>query len=336
MGVRISLSKLAAAVSNCGGVGTISTALIGGAMSHNSMDEHENADVRELTDQIRKAKKLTKGVLSVNVMVALSNYPALVTTSAKEGIDIIVSGAGLPLSLPKLTEGTKAKIGPIVSSGRAVDVICRNWIRKYNHAPDLVVVEGPLAGGHLGFSFDQLADPAKTPQLEDIVVEVIQAVKKYEISGKKIPVIAAGGIYDGKDIARMIKLGAAGVQVATRFAATVECDAAEVFKQAYVNCKKEDIVIIKSPVHMPGRAINNEFLRKAEKGEIKFRCEFQCLKPCIPKESPYCIADALINAAKGNLDNGFVFTGSNAGRIDRIMTVRELMDELVKDAEANL
>ena len=337
MGVRISLARLAAAVSNEGGAGTISTALIGGAMSHNSMDEHESADVRELTEQIRIAKKLTAGILAVNVMVALSNYAVLATTSAREGIDIIFSGAGLPLSLPKLVEGTETKIGPIVSSSRAAEIICKAWLKKYDYVPDAIVVEGPLAGGHLGFNINQLMNENTMPKLEDITVQVIEAVKKYEDNkGKKIPVIAAGGIYTGKDIANMLKLGAAGVQMATRFAATYECDAAEEFKQAYIKSRKEDITIIRSPVGMPGRAINNEFLKKAERGEIKFRCEYQCLKPCMPSKSPYCIADALINAAKGNLDNGFVFSGSNAYRINKIVSVKELMKELVEEAKANL
>ncbi|MFH1956863.1 MAG: nitronate monooxygenase family protein [bacterium] len=337
MGVRISLSKLASAVANEGGVGTIATALIGGLKSHFSMDEHELADIKEVIDQIRKAKTLTTGVIAVNVMVALTNYPSLVQASAKEGIDIVFSGAGLPLSLPKLVEGTKTKICPIVSSGRAAEIICRNWIRKYNYVPDGIVVEGPLAGGHLGFSFKELENETAMPKLEDIVVEVVKVAQKYGNEQKrKIPVIAAGGIYDGKDIARFLKLGASGVQMATRFAATYECDAAEEFKQAYINAKKEDLTIIRSPVGMPGRAIQNKFLDRAKRGEVKFNCSYQCLKTCNPVTSPYCIADALINAAKGDLENGFVFVGSNTDKVDRIVSVKDLMKELVEEAEATI
>ena len=153
---------------------------------------------------------------------------------------------------------------------------------------------------------------------------------------RKIPVIAAGGIYDGRDIARFLKLGASGVQIATRFACTYECDAADEFKQAYINAKKEDIIIIRSPVGMPGRAIRNEFLEKSKRGEIKFNCYYQCLKTCVPSKSPYCIAEALINAAEGNLEGGFVFTGSNAYKIDRIVSVKDLIKELVEETEANL
>ena len=337
MGVRISLAGLASAVANQGAVGTIAAALIGGIKSNSSASEYESADVRELTAQIRKAKTLTAGVLAVNVMVAQTNYPAIAETAAKEGINIILSGAGLAMALPKLVEGTRAKICPVVSSARAAEIICKNWIKKYNYLPDGIVVEGPLAGGHLGFSFKELESETTMPKLEDIVAEVIKVAEKYGNQRKrKVPVIAAGGIYDGKDIARMLKLGACGVQMATRFACTYECDAAEEFKQAYINARKEDIAIIRSPVGMPGRAIRNEFLDKSQRGEIKFDCPYQCLRTCIPSKSPYCIAQALINAAEGNLKDGFVFVGSNAYRVHRMVSVKDLIKELVEEAEANL
>ncbi|MFQ5867373.1 MAG: NAD(P)H-dependent flavin oxidoreductase [bacterium] len=337
MGVRISLAKLASAVANEGSVGTISAALIGGIKSHFYMSEYEKADVRELIVQIRKAKMLTTGILAANIMVAQTNYPALVRTAAKEGINIIFSGAGLPMNLPKLVKGTKAKICPIVSSSRAAEIICKNWIKKYNYVPDGIVVEGPLAGGHLGFSFKELENETTMSKLEDILVEVIRVAEKYGNGQKrKIPIIAAGGIYDGKDIARMLKLGASGVQMGTRFACTYECDAAEEFRQAYINAKKEDIIIIHSPVGMPGRAIRNGFLDKSERGEIKFDCSYQCLKTCIPSKAPYCIAEALLNASEGRLKDGFVFVGFNAYRVDRIVSVKELIKELVEEAESNL
>ncbi len=337
MGVRISLAGLASAVANQGGVGTIAAALIGGIKSHFSADEHESADARELTAEIKKARTLTMGILAVNVMVAQTNYATLVEAAARQGIDIIFSGAGLAMSLPKFVEGTKVKICPIVSSGRAAEIICRNWMNKYDYLPDAIVVEGPLAGGHLGFGFKELENETTMPKLEDIVTEVIKVAEKYGNQRKrKIPVIAAGGIYDGKDIARMLELGASGVQMATRFACTYECDAAEEFKQAYINAKKEDITIIRSPVGMPGRAIRNGFLDRSERGEIKFDCPYQCLRTCTPSKSPYCIAQALVNAAEGNLKDGFVFVGSNAYRVDRMVSVKDLMQELVDEAEANL
>jgi nitronate monooxygenase len=338
MGIKISMSKLASAVANCGAIGTISAAIKNDHVKdRGNIEKHMAADILELASHIRRARTLTTGFFAVNVMVALSSYQMLVSTAIKEGADIIVSGAGLPINLPKLVEGTTAKIIPIVSSARVADLICKTWMRKYNRAPDAIILEGPRAGGHLGFTLDELKDDASMPKLEDLLAEVLRVVNKYGAErGAKIPVIAAGGIYSGRDIARMIKLGASGVQIATRFVCTNECDAAEAFKQAYINAKKEDIVIIKSPVGMPGRALKNDFLDKAKKGEIKFKCNYLCLKTCDPKTSPYCIADALTNAASGDFENGFVFAGSNVHRIDKIVSVKALIDELVKEAEIAL
>lgn len=334
MGVRISMEKLAVAVANQGAVGTISAAFTSGITSLQSITDFECLSERELIARIKKAKALTQGILAVNIMVALLNYPLLAKTSAKENIDIIFAGAGLPLNLPKLIAGTKTKIIPIVSSARTADIICKTWIRKYNYVPDAIVLEGPMAGGHLGFSLEDLENEETMPKLENLLIEVLGVAEKYgKENNKKIPVIPAGGIYDGKDIARMLKLGASGVQLATRFVCTYECDAPDVFKQAYLNAKKEDLIIIKSPVGMPGRAIRCEFLEKAKNGEIKFHCFYQCLKTCIPSKSPYCIANALISAADGDLENGFVFAGLNAYRCDKIVSVKELLDELVKEAE---
>jgi len=254
-----------------------------------------------------------------------------------ENADMIISGAGLPLSLPEYVKGTDAAILPIVSSRRAVEIICKTWDRRYNRLPDAVVVEGPLAGGHLGFSFEELLEKEKHPE-EKIVVEVIEGVKPYEQKyGKKIPVIAAGGIWDGRDMARFLKLGASGVQIATRLICTHECDASPKFKQAYLDAKEEDIILIKSPVGMPGRAIRNEFLNAVERGEkMPFHCPYQCIKTCPPKTSPYCIALALINAKEGRFEEGFAFAGANAWRCDKIVSVKELIAELVRDAEAAL
>ncbi|MDI6757155.1 MAG: nitronate monooxygenase family protein [Endomicrobiia bacterium] len=337
MGVRISLHGLASAVAAEGGVGTIACALIGGIKSHMSSDDHTAADADELTFQIRKVREKTKGVVAVNIMMALTNYDSLYNTAVREGVDIIFSGAGLPLRLPEYVKGSKTKISPIVSSARAAELITKTWVRKYNYVPDAIVLEGPLAGGHLGYSFEELEDKSKMPKWEDILPGVLAVADKYVAkNGRKIPVIVGGGIYDGKDIAKAIKMGASGVQMATRFAATVECDAHENFKQAVVNCKEEDIIIIKSPVGMPGRALDNSFLEKAKKGQVKFDCSFQCLNTCDPLTSPYCIATALIAAAEGRLDDGFVFVGQNAGRVNRVTTVKELMDEVVDEAVREL
>ncbi len=333
MGIKISMARLASAVANCGAVGTISAAIKSDHVRDRFQVQPGQArDVQEIISVIRAARSMTKGILAVNVMVALSSYPMLVQAAVEERVDIIFSGAGLPLNLPKLVEGSDVKICPIVSSARAAGILCNTWTRKYDRVPDAIVVEGPLAGGHLGFSFEQLATDEAMPRLEDLVVEVIEVAKKYEDqAGRKIPVIAAGGVYDGADIARMLKLGAAGVQMATRFVCTDECDASEDFKQAYINARKEDIIIIKSPVGMPGRAIRNTFLERAATGGVKFKCSYLCLRTCDPHTSPYCIAEALTNAAIGDLDNGFAFAGANVHRVDKIVPVKSLIDELAAE-----
>ncbi|MCE5196443.1 MAG: nitronate monooxygenase family protein [Negativicutes bacterium] len=331
MGIGISLSGLASAVANQGGIGVISTAGIG--MSEPDFNtNYLEANIRALRKEIKLARVLSKGVLGVNIMVASSNFADMVKTAIEEGIDLIFSGAGLPLTLPSfLTPSSKTKLAPIVSSARAVKLIAKFWVEKYNYSPSAVVVEGPKAGGHLGFKVEQLTDP--NYQLEKILPEVIAETKKIAAqTGKTIPVIAAGGIYSGEDIARMFQLGAAGVQMATRFVTTEECDAAPEFKNAYLSCKAEDIGIIQSPVGMPGRAIINEFLQEVKAGaKIPFVCPFHCISTCNYQTSPYCISLALINAKKGRMQHGFVFAGANAYRSDKIVSVRELINSLVQE-----
>jgi nitronate monooxygenase len=330
MGVGISLSGLASAVANQGGIGVIAAAMIG--MSEPDIGSNPiEANIRALKNEIRKARTLTKGLLGVNIMVALTHFSNLVIAAIEEGIDFIFSGAGLPLDLPKyLKQRSKPKLVPIVSSGRAAEVLCKKWSRL-SHLPDAFVVEGPMAGGHLGLKPEQIFAPEFT--LEKLVAEVLEAVKPFEAeSGRAIPVIAAGGVYSGADIRKFLKMGAAGVQMATRFVATHECDASPEFKQAYVNAAKKDIVIINSPVGLPGRAINNEFLEAVKRGEkIPFTCPYHCIRTCDHRKSPYCIALALIQAKRGNLKHGFVFSGQNAYRVDRIMSVEELIGTLVQE-----
>lgn len=334
MGIGVSLSGLASAVANEGGIGVISAAGIG--MSE--PDFHTNyieANIRALRKEIRRARQLTKGILGVNIMVAMSNFAEMVKTAVEEGIDIIFSGAGLPLNLPKfLKKPGPTKLVPIVSSARALNLIAKRWREKYNYYPDAVVVEGPKAGGHLGFKPEQLNDPAH--QLENLVLEVIDEAKNIEeMAERPVPVIAAGGIYTGSDVYKFINhFGVSGVQMATRFVTTEECDASPAFKKAYIDCKKEDIVIIKSPVGLPGRAIRNEFIEDVEAGIKKpYRCPFHCITTCNYQNSPYCIAMALINAKKGNLKNGFAFAGENAYRADKIVSVKETFRSLVKEYE---
>jgi nitronate monooxygenase len=335
MGIGISLSGLASAVANEGGIGVIATPGIG--MSEPDFFKNSfEANLRALRKEIRKARELTKGILGVNIMVALTNFPDLVRTAIEEGIDVIFAGAGLPLSLPQfLDENARTKLVPIVSSARAAAIIAKKWSEKFNRLPDAIVVEGPKAGGHLGFKEEMLEDPAYA--LEKLVPEVVEIVKPFEEKYRQsIPVIAAGGIYTGADIYQYFQLGASGVQMATRFVTTHECDASLKFKQTYIDAKKEDMMIIKSPVGMPGRAIRNIFLDEVSQGKKKpFKCPYHCLKTCDYKNSPYCITLALMNAKKGNLSHGFAFAGENAYRATGIISVKELIDILIKEyAEA--
>ena len=330
MGVGISMHKLAGNVSKEGGIGIISTADIG----YQEEDFYKNpmkANLRAIGKEIKKAREIAgeDKILGVNVMVALKNYADIVKECVKQKIDLIISGAGIPKELPDYVKGTKTKIAPIVSSLRCCKLIVKHWMSKYNYVPDMIVIEGPEAGGHLGFKQDELLDENK-PKLEDITVEVVNYIKEVEKeTGKEIPVIAAGGIWDGKDIKKFMDLGASGVQMATRFVATDECDASIEFKNAYVNAKKEDIKIIKSPVGMPGRAIYNNFIKLTESGKSKIERCYNCIKTCDVKTTPYCITKALINAAKGNMKDALIFCGSNVDKIKEIVPVRVLMRELV-------
>lgn len=327
MGVGISLSGLAGNVSACGGLGVISTAQIGWR-EPDFYEKPFEANFRAIEKEIKKARELAKGgVLGVNIMVATQRYEEYVKSAVKAGIDIVISGAGLPIDLPKYVEGSKTKIAPIVSSLKSLTVICRMWERKYQTAPDLVVIEGPKAGGHLGFSREEL-ETVTDEAYDDVIVSIIEKVKEYsEKFSKKIPVVVAGGIYERKDMEHVMKLGADGVQMGTRFVTTKECDADEAYKQSYIKAKKEDIKIVQSPVGMPGRAILNPFLEKVKTEKCKIKHCYQCIVTCDKKTIPYCITEALVNAAEGRLDEGLLFCGENAYRADKIETVAEIMEE---------
>ncbi|MFW6287477.1 MAG: NAD(P)H-dependent flavin oxidoreductase [bacterium] len=331
MGVGISLSSLASAVGNAGGIGVISTAGLGFDLPEYKSNPVQTS-IKALKDEIIKAKELTQGIIGVNIMVALSNFSDMVKTSVEAGADIIFSGAGLPLDLPKYVTGNKKpKLVPIISSARAASLIIKKWTSKYNYIPDGFVVEGPMAGGHLGFKKEQID---KTDySLEKLIPEVVRAVKVFEEKFKRaIPVIAGGGIYTGEDIYKFIKLGASGVQMGTRFVATDECDADIEFKKAYIDCKKEDIVIIDSPVGLPGRAIENSFIKSAKNGmKHPFNCPYHCIKSCKVTNSLYCIANALLNAKKGLINNGFIFAGQNAYRVKEIVSVQSLVKSLINE-----
>ena len=333
MGVRVSLSSLASAVAEEGGIGTISSIGLGDVEA--SKREYEKESREALQKEIRKAKSKTDGNIAVNFMGVLSNVNDLIMTAVREGIKMIVYGAGLPTKLPGLIKDNSVNLLPIVSSSRVAKLILRVWDKRYERTADAIILEGPLAGGHLGFSEEQLNHPDKY-SLDKLLPEVLETVKTYEDKyGKKIPIIAAGGIFNGKDIARMLSLGASGVQLATRFVCTEECDVSQEFKQAYLDAKKEDIVIIKSPVGMLGRAIKNKFLRDLEiKRKLKIKCPYRCLSVCKVDKARYCIALALVNSCFGDVDNGLLFSGQNAYRINKIVKVKELISGLLAELKA--
>lgn len=336
MGVGISMSNLAGNVALNGGIGVLS----GVEMGFNESDyykDKKSANIRALKYHIRKAKEIAKGgIIGINIMAVLNNFEEIVVEAVREKIDIIFSGAGLPLSLPSFTKETNTKVVPIVSSDRAANLICKTWDKRYGIIPDAIVLEGPKAGGHLGFSREELDDPSKN--LETLLSGVLKIIMSYEEKyEKQIPVIVAGGIMKGKDIAKFLKLGASGVQMGSRFVATDECDASQGFKRAYVEAKQEDIVLLNSPVGLIGRAINSKFIEEAKLGLRKpIKCMTNCLKPCKPNEVQYCIANALINAQRGNFNSGFAFAGSNAYLIDEIRPVKDLIKELIDETKMNL
>jgi NAD(P)H-dependent flavin oxidoreductase YrpB (nitropropane dioxygenase family) len=332
MGVGISLSGLASAVANEGGIGVIATAGIG-MLEPDFNVNFTGANERALSKEIKKAKSMTDGAIGINIMTALSDSDNLVDISIEEGADFVFLGAGLPMRrVSTFPEGklikTVERIIPIVSSARAVKIIFNYWAKNYNYVPNAIVVEGPLAGGHLGFKKEQIDNPDYS--LEKILPEIISLVKSYEQQfNKKIAIIAAGGIYTGEDIYKIIQLGVQGVQLATRFVTTFECDADIKFKQEYLRCKKEDIIIINSPVGLPGRAIRNKFLEDVVAGiKQPFKCFWRCLKVCDYKNAPYCIGLALTNAKKGDLKGGFAFAGANAYRAKEIISVKTLIETL--------
>ncbi|NQU74164.1 MAG: nitronate monooxygenase [Candidatus Omnitrophica bacterium] len=352
MGVKISLAPLAAAVANCGAGGTIASV----GLPPDTQEEwdkytkiagyehaYPTACIQYLKDEIQKARSLSNGVIGVNIMVALSNYEEMVRAAAKENIDFIISGAGPPISLPEFAEGSSVKLIPLVASARGAQLIIKTWKRRYNRFPDAIVVEGPLSGGHIaGYKFDELVAMQNTlkekPLLEKSIQEVLELVKGFEKdNGINIPVIAAGGVFDGKDMAKFLKMGAKGVQIGTRFVATPECSAADELKRLYVRANEEDLVFIQSPVGMPARTIRTKFVDKIMRGEgEKFDCKYRCLRTCDPATVPYCIAKALLNAFEGNIDQAVVLAGSNIQKITEIRPVKDIIKEIVAEAQDEL
>ncbi|MED9905154.1 MAG: nitronate monooxygenase [Lachnospiraceae bacterium] len=327
MGVGISLHRLAGAVAAEGGIGIISTAQIGFRRPEFDSDPI-GTNLCAIKEEVEEARKLAKGgIVGVNIMVATRKYEEYVKAAIAAGVDLIISGAGLPVSLPEIAGAAKTKLAPIVSSLKSAQVICRYWKKKYDREPDMVVIEGPQAGGHLGFTKEQL-EKLTTEEYDEEIRRIAEYIHKLgEEAGKEIPVVAAGGIYQREDAERVFGLGADGVQMATRFVTTHECDAPMAYKQAYLDAKKDDIVLTKSPVGMPGRAIRNAFLEKAKEGSIPHGKCHMCVSTCEPQKTPYCITEALINAAEGRINDALLFCGTNAYRADKIEYVHDIMQE---------
>jgi len=329
MGVGISLSGLASAVASYGGIGVISAAQPG----FREPDFYTNtleANMRALSREIKKAKENSNnGIIGVNIMVALNDFDSYVKCCVENDADIIISGAGLPMKLPELTKNSNIKIAPIVSSLKATKIILQRWDKRYKRTADMIVIEGPKAGGHLGFHKEEAE---QLENIDDEIKLIISYKKEYEEKyNKYIPIIFGGGVFTSDDVNYYInKIGVDGVQVATRFVATKECDADNAFKNAYIKAKKEDIGIVRSPVGMPGRAILNNYIKKTniERDPVS-KC-FNCIHKCNPAITPYCLSKALFNAANGDLENALIFCGENAYRINEITTVKEVMDDLLK------
>jgi nitronate monooxygenase len=335
MGVGISLANLASAVAAQGGMGVIAANGIG-MIEPDYYSDGRAANIKALRSEIRRARGQASGLIGINIMVAANDFQQLLDVAIEEKVDALFMGAGLPIkNIPVARiRAANVLVVPIVSSGRAAELIFKYWQKTYNDIPDAVVVEGPLAGGHLGFKAEKLDDADQA--LEVLVPQVIAALERFQNTfNKKIPVIAAGGIFNGEDIFRFLQLGAQGVQMATRFVATEECDADIRFKEAYVQCTPADIVIIKSPVGLPGRAIRNHFLDNAAAGVRNVnRCAWRCLDQCDIKHADYCISAALDNARQGLLDQGFAFCGANAHRVEQIVSVPSLFNSLKHEYDA--
>lgn len=329
MGVGVSRSRLAAAVAREGGIGIISTAQIG--YDETDFNKHQiESNLQAIKKHLGLAKAEAEGgVVGVNIMVATKQYDRYVKAACESGADVIISGAGLPISLPELVKGFKTKIAPIVSSIKATMVILKMWDKKYQTTADFIVIEGPRAGGHLGFSKEEL-DRIDDIDYDTEIKGIISCKKEYEEKyNRAIPVVIAGGIFDKEDIKHALELGADGVQIATRFVVTEECDASQEYKNAYLEATEEDVRIVISPVGMPGRALKNSFLKTVDKGRIAVNKCFNCLERCNPKDTPYCITKALINAVEGNVHEGLIFCGDNVHRLKKMTTVKEIFQELI-------
>jgi nitronate monooxygenase len=339
MGVGISWDQLAGNVSKEGGLGVISAVGTGyyknkefskKLVSDRPLSEANFYSPEALHEIISNARKICGDKpLAVNILYAMNDYGRVVKDACEAGANIIITGAGLPTNMPEFTEGfPDVALVPIVSSAKALKIICKRWKKRYDRVPDAVIVEGPKSGGHQGFSYEDCAKEEN--QLENIVAPVVEEAKVWG----DIPVIAAGGVWDKKDIEEMLALGASGVQMGTRFIGTHECDAHENLKQVLLNAKKEDIKLMSSPVGYPAQGVVTNLTHLvAERKGPEIKCISNCVAPCNrgveAKEVGFCIADRLSDAFLGNLETGLFFSGTNGYRLNEIISVKELMNKLV-------
>jgi len=341
MGVGISWDQLAGSVSKEGGLGCISSVGTGYYEKKSHVQklvadrplEVQNFYSKEALEEIfTNARKICGDKpIAANVLYAINDYGRVVTDACAAGADIIITGAGLPTNMPEFTEDyPDVALVPIVSSPKALKIICKRWTQRYNRLPDAIVLEGPLSGGHQGFTYEQCA--MDEYQLENLVGPVVEEARKWG----DFPVFAAGGVWDHDDIVKMMELGADGVQMGTRFLGTHECDAHENFKEVILAAKKDDIQLLKSPVGYPARGVRTnlvELIDKRTGPDIK--CISNCVAPCHrgveAKLVGFCIADRLSDAYEGNKELGLFFTGTNGYRIDKLVSVKEVMDELTQD-----
>ncbi|MFH1207126.1 MAG: nitronate monooxygenase family protein [Patescibacteria group bacterium] len=335
MGVKISGWQLVLAMLSEDCLGTLTSMGLGDLSQGMNGNQFIESSREALKAEIKILRSHTGKPFAVNIMGALSNADDLIRTAVSDGANIIVYGAGIPRTLPTVVPDPDVALVPVISSARLAQLILKQW-KRYNRVPDAFIIEGPLAGGHLGFSFDQL-NHMEDFSLEKILKETLEIIQPYEDAvGRKIPLLTAGGIYTGNDIARMLSLGASGVQMGTRFVATTECPVSQEFKQAYIQATADDITIITTPVGMPGRVIRNKFLTNLERGHIpKPSCPFHCIHSCGRDKAGFCIAERLANSFQGNVDEGLIFCGANVPHIDRIMPVRELVTELMDGVKAS-
>lgn len=296
-----------------------------------------------MTSELEKARKIAikedgscEGLIGFNIMVATHDYEDYVRIAVHSGADVIISGAGLPINLPKYVDGADTKVAPIVSSEKAAQIILKLWNRQFHRTADFLVIESAHAGGHLGFSTEALShiyeksyDNTYDLEIQKIIACANSYSEKYHTH---IPVIVAGGIMDAMQAEHMFSLGVDGIQVATPFVTTEECDAAPAFKQAYINARPEDIEIIVSLVGMPARAIRNPFLEQMKRGKETVTKCYRCLEKCSPKDAPYCITQALIRAVQGDIENGLIFCGDNASALTEITTVPAVIQHLFFNA----